>query len=254
MKTAFITGAATGIGLATATKLARQGWIVGLFDVNQAEIDKRLQTPVFEKACGSFCDVTDRATIRSAFARFSAHTNGRLDLLVNNAGVLTGGKFEQIEAQAHDAMIEVNVKGLTNVAQLAFPMLKATAGASMVNLCSTSSVHGIPLIAVYSATKFYVNGLTEALNLEWKPHDIHVTCVKPPVVPTAMGDQVPDQLTEKMKVNFTPEKVADAVIKAASGKRPGYVLGWESVVWSKLDRLLPWFARRSLLGALSGFK
>lgn len=253
MKTAFVTGAATGIGLATATKLARQGWSVGLFDVNQGGINNLLERTEFSNACGGFCDVTDRGSIEAALARFSVHTNGRLDLLVNNAGVLSGGAFELGDAQANDAMVEVNVKGLTNVALLAFPLLKKTQGAAVVNLCSTSSVHGIPLIAVYSATKFYVNGLTEALNLEWKQHDIHVTCVKPPVVQTSMGSQVPEQLTKSMKVSFGPEDVADAVIKAASGKRPSYVLGWNSIAWSKLDRLLPWFARRRLLGLMTGF-
>ncbi|WP_146348537.1 SDR family NAD(P)-dependent oxidoreductase [Phaeobacter marinintestinus] len=189
MKTAFVTGAATGIGLATATKLARQGWKVGLFDINQEGINKLLERSEFAEACGGFCGVSDRGSIEGALALFSEHTNGHLDLLVNNAAVLSGGPFELGDAQANDAMVEVNVKGLTNVAQLAFPLLKETPGATMVNLCSTSSVHGIPLIAVYSATKFYVNGLTKALNLEWKEHDIHVTCVKPPVVQTSMGSQ-----------------------------------------------------------------
>lgn len=253
MRTAFITGAASGIGLATATKLAREGWIVGLFDVNREGLGKVLETPVFEKACGGFCDVTDRGSIRSALASFNEHTNGRMDLLVNNAGVLSGGRFEAVSAQAYDGMIDVNIKGSTNMAILAFPLLKQTPGAVVVNLCSSSSVHGIPLLAVYSATKFYVNGLTEALNLEWKEHDIHVTCVKPPVVQTSMGNQVPEQLTKNLQVNVVPEDVADAVVMAASGNRPGYVLGWQSIVWSKLDRLLPWFARRRLLGWMTGF-
>ncbi|MDA7582158.1 SDR family NAD(P)-dependent oxidoreductase, partial [Luminiphilus sp.] len=58
--------------------------------------------------------------------------------------------------------------------------LKATTGAMVINLCSVSSIHGIPLLAVYSATKFYVDGLTQALNIEWQDDDIFVTCVKPP--------------------------------------------------------------------------
>lgn len=253
MKTAFITGAASGIGLATATKLAKQGWTLGLFDINHEAVDKLLKTADFEKACGGFCDVTDVDSIQSALACFSEHTGGRLDLLVNNAGVLCGGEFETIESQAYDAMINVNVKGVTNMARLAFPLLKQTPGAVLVNLCSSSSIYGIPLIAVYSATKFYVNGLTEALNIEWAQHDIHVTCVKPPVVQTSMGAAVPDRLTQGGKIDVAPEDVADLVVTAANGNKVSYLLGWETRLWGKLDRLMPWFIRRRFVARMAGF-
>lgn len=252
MKTIFITGAAHGIGLATAKRFASQGWFVGLYDINQEGLDALLNSGDFPNACGQFCDVTQRDSIEEALRHFSSNTDGRLDLLINNAGVLSSGKFEEIDPQAHDLIVDVNVRGLTNVAQAAFPLLKQTAGSTLVNLCSVSSVHGIPLLAVYSASKFYVNGLTEALHIEWAPHDIRVTSVKPPIVNTAMGHQLDPKLTERMGVDLEPEHVAEAIQMAAEGKRVGYLLGTSAKLWGWIDKFLPESGRRQLVRYLSG--
>ena len=252
MKTLFITGAAHGIGLETAKRFAAQGWFVGLYDINQPALEELLASEIFPNACGQYCDVTQHDSVAAALAHFSEHTQGRLDLLVNNAGVLSSGKFEDIEAQAHDLIIDVNVKGLTTVAHCAFSLLKQTPGATLVNLCSVSSVHGLPLLAVYSASKFYVNGLTEALHIEWAAHDIRVTSVKPPVVNTAMGHQLDPKLTQKMAMDMEPSHVAEAIQLAAEGNRIGYVLGTSARLWKFLDKFLPERGRRALTAYLTG--
>jgi NAD(P)-dependent dehydrogenase (short-subunit alcohol dehydrogenase family) len=253
MKTVLITGAAQGIGLATARRFAAQGWYVGLYDLNAVGVESLLASGDFPNACGSACDVTRRSSIEAALAHFSGNTGGRLDLLVNNAGVLSSGKFEDIDPQAHELIIEVNIKGLTNMAQLAFPLLRQTPGSCLLNLCSVSSVHGIPLLAVYSASKYYVNGLTEALHVEWAPYGIRVTSVKPPVINTAMGHQLHPKLTAKMGVNMQPEQVAEAIQRAAEGKRVGHVLGTSARLWSWLDKLLPETGRLWLVRYLTGY-
>ena len=247
MKSIFITGAAHGIGLATARRFAAQGWFVGLYDINGENLQKLLDSGEFPKGCGQQCDVTDRASVEAALDDFANNTNGRMDVLVNNAGVLASGPFQHIDSAAHDRIIDVNIRGLTQVAQAAFPLLKTTPKATLVNLCSVSSIHGIPLLAVYSASKFYVNGLTEALNIEWADHDIRVTSVKPPVVNTAMGHQLDSRLTEKMAVNMEPTHVAEAIQMAVDGRRIGYVLGTSARLWAWVDRLLPGAGRRSLV-------
>lgn len=252
MKTVFITGAAHGIGLATARRFAAQGWFVGLYDINKEGLDNLLGSGELPNACGQYCDVTQRESIDAALQHFSENTNGRLDLLVNNAGVLSSGNFEDIDPRAHDLIVDVNVKGLTHVAQAAFPLLKQTAGATLVNLCSVSSVHGIPLLAVYSASKFYVDGLTEALHIEWATHDIRVTSVKPPIVNTAMGHQLDPRLTSKLGVDLEPDHVAEAIQMAAEGSRMGYLLGTSAKLWGWVDRLLPDAGRRWLVRYLSG--
>ena len=246
MKTLFITGGAQGIGLATAKHFAAQGWFVGLYDINTAALEQLMASGEFPNACAHHCDVTRRDSIEEALAHFSDQTDGQLDLLVNNAGVLTSGNFEDIDPDLHDGIIDINIKGLTQVAQASFPLLRQTPGATMVNLCSVSCVHGLPLLAVYSASKFYVNGLTEALSIEWAKHDIRVTAVKPPLVNTRMGHSVQPELLSKFSVDMEPEEVAAAVQRAAEGKRTGYLLGGSARVWAWLDKLLPEVGRRRL--------
>jgi len=252
MKTIFITGAAQGIGLATARHFSSLGWYVGLYDINTEALNGLLASGDFPNACAAHCDVTDRASIENAMTHFSQNTNGAMNVLLNNAGVLSMGKFEALSPQDHDLMVDVNVKGFTHVAQAGFPLLKATPSAVLVNLCSSSSIYGIPSLAVYSASKFYVRGLTEALNIEWEDHDIRVTSVKPPVVNTAMGDVVNAQLSQKLGPGMEPDYVAKAIHKAVEGHRVGYVLGTPTKVWALLDKWLPDFARQKLVGYLAG--
>ena len=239
MKTVFITGAAAGIGLATAQHFAAQGYYVGLYDINQRGLAEAMASGDFPQACSGWCDVSSRQSIDSALADFASHSNGQLHILVNNAGVVSAGAFAEIEPAAQDLMIDINVKGLTNVAQAGFPYLQKTAGACLVNLCSVSSIHGIPSLAVYSASKFYVNGLTQALHLEWASHDIRVTCVKPDLVNTPMAHAVQAGAESKREISLQPEDVAAAIDRAVHGKRICYFVGGAARCWGIIDRLLP---------------
>lgn len=250
MKTIFITGAAQGIGLVTARHFASQGWFIGLYDINRERIEELLASGDFPNACGQYCDVTQRSSIEAALDHFASQTDGRLDVLVNNAGVLSSGKFEELSPQAHDLIVDVNVRGLTHVAQAGFPLLKQTSGSTLVNLCSASSIHGIPLLAVYSASKFYVDGLTEALHIEWAPYGIRVTSVKPPVINNAMGHEVASKLGQA--TNMEPEEVARAIQKAVEGKRISYLLGATTRLWGLIDSFLPEWGRMVLVRKLTG--
>ena len=93
MKTAFITGAAQGIGLAIARRFAREGYQVGLFDIKAGCCQELLSELDFQNAIAGYCDVRDSASIDEVVATFSQTTSGRLDVLVNNSGVLTGGEL-----------------------------------------------------------------------------------------------------------------------------------------------------------------
>lgn len=252
MKTMLVTGAARGIGLATARRYAARGWYVGLYDINREAIDALLASGDFPQACGGYCDVTDSASIAAMFAHFSAGSRGRLDLLVNNAGVLSAGRFQEVDPAAHDLMADVNVKGATNTLYHAFPLLEKTPGATVVNLCSASSIHGIPRLAVYSSTKFFVDGLTEALHLEWRQYDIRVTCVKPPVIKTPMGQTVASEMPQKLAVTLTAEDVAAAIQRAAEGRGTSFPLGFATRAWYLLDKLLPNPLRHALTRYLTG--
>jgi len=253
MKTALITGAASGIGLATARRLAAEGWFVGLYDINGDAIEKLLSEGGFPNASGGFCDVGDLDSVNGAVTHFSEATEGRLDVLVNNAGLLASGHFEAIDPRAHDAMIRVNVLGLTHVAQAAFPLLRDTPDSTLLNLCSVSSVHGVPLLAVYSASKFYVNGLTQALSIEWAEHGIRVLSIKPPFVGTAMLKGIPEQLMKSFTVDLTPEQVADAIMRALSGSRESYLLGAKAKTLGFLAKILPASLARWIVRYVTGY-
>ncbi|MBT8048295.1 MAG: SDR family oxidoreductase [Xanthomonadales bacterium] len=253
MKTVFITGAASGIGLATARRLAAEGWFVGLYDINAQAIEQHLTGGEFPAACGGVCDVTDVESIKGALAHFEDAADGRMDVLINNAGVLTAGHFETVDSEAHDAMIRVNVLGLTHVAQLAFPYLQNTPDSRLLNICSVSSVHGVPLLAVYSATKFYVNGLTQALNIEWDEHGIHVMSIKPPFVSTAMIEGMPEQLLKTFTVDYSPEQIADEIMKALAGSGDSYLLGWKAKFLGFFARVLPAPLARRVVKYVTGF-
>lgn len=252
MKSILVTGAAQGIGLAVAKRYAAQGWFVGLYDRNGEVINGLLASADFPNACGGFCDVTDAASVDAMFNDFAAHGRGRLDLLVNNAGVLSAGAFDALDTADHDRMIDVNVRGATYTLHRAFPLLKATPGATVVNLCSASSIHGIPRLAVYSASKFYVDGLTEALDLEWREHGIRVTAIKPPVINTAMGATVAAQMPQKLGMDLGPDDVAAAIQRAAEGRGTSHPMGIATRIWYLLDALLPNPVRHALTRYLVG--
>lgn len=243
MKAVLITGAAQGIGLATAQHFANHGWFVGLYDLNKEKITELLTLDIFKNGCGSYCDVTDNQSIQQALDDFSGQSGGRLDVLINNAGVLFSDHFEKIPEEKNELMIDVNVKGLTNVARLAFPLLKTTAetcgSSTLLNLCSSSSIVAVPLLSVYSSTKFYVDGLTEGLHSEWKEHNIRVCSVKPPPVDTAMIRNFSNKISTNLKAEFQPEEIAKEIYNAAHGHRMSYVLGLKTKIMAFVFQLIP---------------
>ena len=165
-KSIFITGAAAGIGRATALRFAAAGWRVGLYDVNQVGL-KALVSEIGPQAVAGRLDVTDGAGFAKALAAFAEPSDGRIDVLFNNAGVLSTGDFESMPLARCYALIDINTKGVVNGCHAALPYLAATKGARVINMASASAIYGTPAFAVYSATNFFVKGLTEALNIEW---------------------------------------------------------------------------------------
>jgi NAD(P)-dependent dehydrogenase (short-subunit alcohol dehydrogenase family) len=227
---AFITGAASGIGRATATLLARQGWTVGLADIDDAALAtlaSALGGPQHVWTCR--LDVTSEADWQAALAGFFAYT-GRLDLLVNNAGILISGPFTANPLARHHALVDVNVKGVLNGCHHAKPYLMRTPGARVINLSSASAEYGQASLATYSATKFAVRGLTEALNVEWQADGIRVMDVMPLFVRTAMVQGMDAPSVRRLGVHLRPEDVARVVLKAAryegSYGRVHWPVGW----------------------------
>jgi len=188
-KTAFITGAASGIGRATAELFAARGWWVGAADRNADGLEQ-LRKALGEDRCRPWhLDVTDKAAYDAVIAELGAERGGRLDLLFNNAGIGAGGFFEEIPLEESLRIIDVNLIGVIHGIYAALPLLKATPNSLCFTTSSSAATYGAPHLAVYTATKFAVKGLTEALAVELSRCGVRVADVLPGVIDTAIfGD------------------------------------------------------------------
>lgn len=253
-KTVFITGAGSGIGAATARWFARKGWCVGLYDLNQASV-KELQCELGGRHISGYIDVRDQASIDAAFTEFSTFTHGQLHVLCNNAGLFVDCPFEDGDLDFYATMIDVNSTGVVRVAHSAFPLLRDTPGSCLINTGSAASIYGVPLEAVYSASKFFVRGLTEALALEWKKHGIRVSVIMPSFTLTPMVENGNPSWVTEFGIKLSADDIAETFWKAAHSKRQYWVLP-TSTRWQYYSlRFLPlplvrWFAARNFNGKL----
>ncbi|MBV9515287.1 MAG: SDR family oxidoreductase [Mycobacteriaceae bacterium] len=246
----FITGASRGIGLAIARRFAAAGYTVGAVDVDDTGLaalrDEAAQGDW--KVWTSVMDVTDIDAWHRALGEFVATVGGRLDILVNNAGVLAAGEFADISAARHRQQVDVNVTGVIFGCHAAFEHLRRTTGARVLNMCSASAIYGQAELASYSATKFAVRGLTEALEIEWRPHGIAVMALWPLFVDTALLTGVTTGTTQTLGVNLTADDVADAAWRALRRKsrllKVHYPVGRQTKVVYHLAQYSPAWATR----------
>ncbi len=216
----FITGAASGIGRATATLFASHDWQVGLVDFDDEGLRRVAAELAPRKVWLADLDVTDYPAYERTMAAFGAETGGRLDVLFNCAGVLRQSAFETLSREDERTILEVNVLGVTNGIHAALPLLKATPGAHIVSMSSSAAIYGVPEEAMYSASKFAVRALTEALSIELEPYGIMVCDVMPPIVHTPMvaNQAFAAAVYKNLKDRgMTAEQVAQVVWKAAHG-------------------------------------
>jgi NADP-dependent 3-hydroxy acid dehydrogenase YdfG len=236
----FITGAAAGIGAETARLFVRNGWRVGASDVNAPALGALQQELGAGRVSTYVADVRDREAMIAAVGDFAAAGDGRLDALFANAGVLFMGPHETISPAQKDLLVDVNVRGVINTIDAGFPFLARTPGAHLVAMASTSAEYGSPQHAVYSATKFFVRGLTEALNVEYREHDIQVSAVFVSYVRTGMvlDAAVKPASIERMGVKVTPDQVARTVWRAVHGNRVHWRVGLDARLVNAAVRLL----------------
>ena len=172
-------------------------------------------------------DVTNIADVQAAADFFAEKTNGTMDILFNNAGILHMGRFEELSIAEHKTTIDVNITGIINCTHTCFSMLKQTPEAYIVNMSSGAAFYGSPEHSSYSASKFAVRSLTESLNIEFAPYDIMVTDLMPSYVqtPMIMNQTRSSVFLEKFKSRLTPEKVAQYVWKASQGRKIHWPVG-----------------------------
>jgi NAD(P)-dependent dehydrogenase (short-subunit alcohol dehydrogenase family) len=232
-KAVFITGGASGIGLAAAKRFAAEGWFVGLSDIDAIGLKAALVAIGAGNGAIFQLDVRDRAAWTAALADFAKLTQDRLDVLLNNAGVARFGPFERHDDAEIDLQLDINIKGVINGAHAALPWLKATPGARLINISSCAGLYGSPSLAVYSATKFAVRGLSEALDVEWRAHGVGVACVMPWFVETPiLNASAPGSnanMSDVLKAGGLPvypvEDAAEVIWRAVHGTDLHYFVG-----------------------------
>lgn len=216
---AVVTGAGSGIGLATARRLHSRGVTVFGLDLHEGEMA--------EVATWVACDVGDYDSVERALAQVGEHTPV-VDILVNNAGIGAIGSVETATETEWVQVFNVNVFGIGRVTKAALPLLRASASASVVNTCSVAASVGLPQRAVYSASKGAVESLTRAMAADFLPDHIRVNCVNPGTADTPwvtrLLDQATDPESERAALErrqpsgrlVTPDEVASAICFLAS--------------------------------------
>ena len=183
-KTALVTGAASGIGRATALSLAKRNCNLILADINEAGLTEtvKLLAPHSVSVSTHSLDVSDK----QAVMRFPDHVQ-QLDILINNAGVGISGNFEQLNPEEFDWLFNINFHAVVNMCRAFLPLLKESADARIVNISSVYGLFGVPGNVAYCASKFAVRGFSEALRYEIADNNIGVSVVHPGGVATSIA-------------------------------------------------------------------
>src|ERR1700733_12747262 len=210
-QTAAITGAARGIGKATAQALLRQGMKVAIGDVDLAAAQQTAKE-LGPSTVALALDVTDRASFTSFLDRAEEQL-GPVDVLVNNAGIMQIGRFVDEDDLTARRMVDINIHGVILGTKLALERMVPRDRGHIVNISSQAGKYGSPGGATYSATKHAVVGLTEAVRGELRLMDAHVdvSYVMPTVVNTELGSGLG---AVRGMSNLEPTDVADAIVEA----------------------------------------
>lgn len=215
-KTVFISGAGQGIGAAIAQYFYQHGYLVGLYDLNVDQV-QIVAAKLGPRARAGQLDVCSYASWQQSLATFNQWA-GALNLLVNNAGILYSGPFEETDIAQHQRCIQTNVMGVINGCHAALPYLLEAQHARVINLSSSSALYGQADLASYSSSKFAVRGLTEALDTEWQKYKIRVLDVMPLFVKTNMIKGMRAASLGKIGANLSAQDVAKQVYKLAHYK------------------------------------
>ena len=234
-KAIFVTGGGSGIGRAIAIRFAREGWFVGLGDVNEAGMAETEKLLPGGFAYSHTFDVADRQAWDEALRIASVAAGGRIDVVANNAGISLGGPLEEYAQDEIDRILDVNLKGAIYGAQAAYPHLKRTApGSCLINTASAAALHGMANQSLYGATKAGVRSLTESLDAEWAPDGIRVRSLMPSFIDTPLLQNTPNRRRNRAireavveaGLEFTPvEDVAEAAWRAVTSPRLHHIVG-----------------------------
>ncbi len=253
-KRAFITGAASGLGKSLALLLARDGWKLGLADMNVAGLEAI--EPEIIRAGGQAqlypFDVSDYAAFQQQANRFLL-LHGGIDLLFNNAGVGDGGWFEEYTIENYEWMIRVNQMSVIYGCHIFIPVFKKQKSGHIFNTASIAAVSCAPTMGAYNLTKAAVVALSETLYGELYDHQVHVSCIMPSYFKTniaqaSRGGEFVKKSTQYLldKSNLEPNAVADEILKRAAKKELYLILPARARKMAWMKRLAPMYFRKQV--------
>jgi len=244
-----ITGAARGIGLATAKACAAHGMQVAIGDLDEATANDAAA-----QVGGSTIAVGLDVTRRSSFEHFLDEVDsglGAVDVLVNNAGIMHLGSFVDEDESATRRMVDINVHGVLNGMSLVLPRFLARGQGHLVNIASSAGKAGYPGGATYCGTKHFVVGASESVRAELRGTRIEVSCVMPGIVNTELAAGLPSARGVK---NIDPEHVAAAIVEALQVPRFDVFVPKSIGPISKVIGVLPRGGREGVARALRADK
>src|ERR1051325_11194935 len=208
-KTAIVTGGTKGIGRGIAEALVRDGVQVCISSRHQDEIDEAVKAlSQSGRAKGFVCDVRDFDQVKSLFD-YAIKKLGGVDILINNAGIGTFATVEDTSPEDFRAVLETNLFGVFYCCHAAIPELKKRGGGYIINISSLAGVKAHPRMAAYNASKFGLNGFSEALMQEVRQDNIKVSYIMPGSVNTEFGGDSP---SDEKSWQLTPHDVARVVV------------------------------------------
>jgi NAD(P)-dependent dehydrogenase (short-subunit alcohol dehydrogenase family) len=250
-KRVLITGAASGIGRATALASARRGARLFLTDIDDAPLQAvaaEIRAADGTVDCAKALDIADRAAV-AAMADEIHGAHGSVDVVMNIAGIAVWGTVETLSHDQWRRVVDVNLMGPIHVVECFLPaMIAADRGGHLVNVSSAAGLFGLPWHAPYSATKFGLRGLSEVLRFDLRRHDIGVSLVCPGAVATGLVDTVEivgvnrsSPTIERFRTRFrrhavTPEKAAAKILEGIERNRYWVYTSRDIQVWHFLQR------------------
>ena len=230
-KVSIITGAAQGIGLATALKFAKEGAVVVICDLKQEAIDEAVSQcrALSAQAVGYRMDVTQRSDVDAVVAKVKAQF-GRIDVLVNNAGITQDARLVKMTIEQFDRVIDVNLRGVFHCTQAVADTMVAQGQGVVLNASSVVGIYGNFGQTNYAASKFGVIGFTKTWSRELGPKGIRVNAVAPGFVETPILATIPDNVLKDMESRVPlkrlgkPEEIANVYAFLASDEA-SYVNG-----------------------------
>lgn len=232
-KIAIVTGGTRGIGLATVKAFLREGATVILTGSRQETADRAVaalkQEDPNARVAGIAPNLTDLAGVEESFRKV-AQEYGRIDVLVNNAGMSDSTPFDQYDEATFDKVMDLNLKGVFTCSRAVTPILQAQGGGVILNTSSMVSLYGQPSGIAYPTSKFAVNGFTLSLARELGKYGIRVNAVAPGITDTDMMRAVPQDIIQALSAQIPlgrigkPEEVANAFVFLAS-EMASYITG-----------------------------